>query len=182
MKATAAVLRAFNAPLEVETFDVPLLEPGQVLVAIEAAGLCGSDVHMWRGHDPRTPLPIILGHEGVGRVVDVSGERRDVDGGRIVVGRRILWERGVTCGECYYCAVLGEPSLCSHRWAYGIHRPCTAPPYLNGGYATHIILDARTPIFSVGDGEDPAPRYPGARLLLWRHRRPRLGAVPGEPG
>jgi threonine dehydrogenase-like Zn-dependent dehydrogenase len=156
MKATAAVLRAFNEPLTVEAFEVPRLEPGQVLVAVEAAGVCGSDVHMWRGHDPRTPLPIILGHEGVGRAVDVPGERHDVDGGRITPGQRLLWERGVSCGECYYCAVLGEPSLCPHRWTYGIHRSCAVPPHLNGSYATHIVLDARTPLFAVADGEDPA--------------------------
>lgn len=156
MKATAAVLQAFNLPLTMAAIDVPHLQPGQVLVAVEAAGVCGSDVHMWRGNDPRTPLPIILGHEGVGRIVDVSGERRDVDGHPIAAGRRILWERGVTCGECYYCAVLGEPSLCPQRWAYGIHRSCTVPPHLNGGYATHIILDARTPLFPVADDEDPA--------------------------
>jgi len=155
MKATAAVLRAFGEPLAIEAFEVPRLEPGQVLVAMDAAGVCGSDVHMWRGNDPRTPLPIILGHEGVGRVVEVSGERHDVDGERITPGRRLLWERGVSCGECYYCAVLGEPSLCPHRWAYGIHRSCTVPPYLNGSYATHIILDAHSPLFPVADDEDP---------------------------
>jgi len=156
MRATAAVLRAFNEPLALQEFDVPRLAPGQVLVAVEAAGVCGSDVHMWRGLDPRTPLPIILGHEGIGRVVEVAGERRDVDGDRLAAGARVLWERGVSCGECHYCAVLGEPSLCPHRWAYGIHRPCTAPPHLNGGYATHIVLDARTPLFPVVDDEDAA--------------------------
>ena len=155
MKATAAVLRSFGELLVAETFEVPRLEPGQVLVAIEAAGVCGSDVHMWRGYDPRTPLPIILGHEGVGRVVDVAGERRDVDGGRVTPGQRLLWERGVSCGQCYHCAVLREPALCQQRWAYGIHRSCAVPPYLNGAYATHIVLDAHTPLFPVAEDEDP---------------------------
>lgn len=156
MLATAAVLRSFNQPLTLSPIAVPPLEPGQALVAVEAAGVCGSDVHMWRGNDPRTPLPMILGHEGVGRIVALHGARRDVDGGSVAPGQRILWERGVSCGACYYCAVLGEPSLCPHRWAYGIHRSCEAPPCLNGCYATHVILDARTPLFPVGDGEDPA--------------------------
>lgn len=156
MLATAAILRAFNRPLAIEPIIVPPLEPGQVLVAVEAAGVCGSDVHMWRGYDPRTPLPMILGHEGVGRVVDLHGARRDVHGGSVALGQRVLWERGVSCGECFYCAVLGQPSLCPHRWAYGIHRSCEAPPHLNGCYATHVILDARTPLFPIAEGEDPA--------------------------
>ncbi|MFC1479817.1 alcohol dehydrogenase catalytic domain-containing protein, partial [Planctomycetota bacterium] len=49
MKSKTAVLREFNAPLSLEEMDVPSLEPGEVLVKLEAAGVCGSDVHMWSG-------------------------------------------------------------------------------------------------------------------------------------
>lgn len=156
MQAHAAVLRAFKQPLSVEVIDIPALEPGQVLIEIEAAGVCGSDVHMWRGDDPRTPLPMILGHEGVGRVVDMSGEKRDLNGRRLSAGDRVLWERGVTCGRCHYCAVLHQPELCPERWAYGIHHSLTMPPHLNGCYATHLILDASTPLFTIEEQDDPA--------------------------
>lgn len=156
MKAVAAVLRAFGAPFVLEEIEVPLLAPGQVLVEIEAAGVCGSDVHMWHGKDPRTPLPIVLGHEGVGRVVDCQGKKQDIYGRRVMAGDRVLWERGITCGQCYYCTVLREPSLCPQRWAYGIHRSLKVPPYLNGCYATHLILDARTPLIRLEDRDDPA--------------------------
>ncbi|MGI5916413.1 MAG: zinc-binding dehydrogenase [Anaerolineae bacterium] len=161
MKARAAIMRAFNTPLSLEEVDIPPLEPGQVLVQVDVAGVCGSDVHMWRGHDPRTPLPIILGHEGLGRVVDINGPKHDLNGRSIQPGDRILWERGVTCGRCYYCAVLKQPSLCPHRWAYGIHRSFEQPPHLNGCYADHIILDAATHLISLdgilADDDDPAP-------------------------
>ena len=156
MKAVAAVMRAFSTPLVLEDVDIPPLTPGQVLVEIEAAGVCGSDVHMWRGKDPRTPLPLILGHEGVGRVVDSQGDKRDIHGRRVAPGERILWERGVTCGQCYYCAILHEPALCPERWAYGIHRSFEVPPHLNGCYATHLILDPRTQLLPLGNGDDPA--------------------------
>jgi threonine dehydrogenase-like Zn-dependent dehydrogenase len=161
MKATAAIMRAFNAPLSLENVEVPPLAPGQVLVQVEVAGVCGSDVHMWRGHDPRTPLPIILGHEGLGRVVDAHDEKRDVHGRPVRPGDRVLWERGVTCGRCYYCAVLKQPSLCPHRWAYGIHPSFDRPPHLNGCYASHIVLDPATHLISLegllAEGDDPAP-------------------------
>lgn len=156
MKAMAAVLEQFDLPLAIVEIPVPSLAPGQVLVQVVAAGVCGSDVHMWRGQDPRTPLPIILGHEGVGRVVETAGPRRDIFGQPVTPGDLISWERGVPCGHCYHCAVLHEPSLCAERWAYGIHRSSQTPPFLNGCYATHIILDARTDIIPLSDDDDPA--------------------------
>jgi threonine dehydrogenase-like Zn-dependent dehydrogenase len=156
MQAVAAILHSFGAPLRLEQIEVPALLPDQVLVEIEAAGVCGSDVHMWHGQDPRTPLPMILGHEGVGRVVDIAGDKHDIHGQRLAPGDRILWERSVTCGQCYYCAVLHEPALCPHRWVYGIHRSAAIAPHLNGCYATHVILDARTQVFPLAADEDPA--------------------------
>jgi len=156
MKAVVAVMHTFNQPLALEEIDVPPLAPDQVLIEIEAAGVCGSDVHMWRGKDPRTPLPMILGHEGVGRIADISGDRRDIHGEPLALGDRMLWDRGVTCGRCYYCAVLKDPALCPHRWVYGIHRSLMEPPHLNGCYASHVILDSRTQLVPLGRSEDPA--------------------------
>lgn len=156
MKSRAKILRAFNEPLVDEVIEVPLLEPGQVLVKILAAGVCGSDVHMWRGEDPRTRLPMILGHEGVGIVADIGGEKRTVDGSLLKPGGTIIWNRGVVCGRCRYCTVLREPSLCSERRTYGITIPCDEKPYLNGCYADHIILHPRTDIFTVSEGIDPS--------------------------
>lgn len=155
MKATIAILRAFNQPLSIETFEIPALQPGQVLVRIKAAGVCGSDVHMWRGKDPRTPRPMILGHEGVGRVVATNGDKRDIHGQLLRQGDLVLWERGVTCGQCYACAVLHEPALCSNRWVYGIYRGLDVPPHLNGCYATHIILAPQTHLIPL-ETDDPA--------------------------
>ena len=60
MKIEAAVLEEFNQPLLIEEKEFPSLENNQVLVRITACGVCGSDVHMWKGKDPRTPLPLIL--------------------------------------------------------------------------------------------------------------------------
>lgn len=156
MKAIAAVLERFGTPLVLQEVEIPPLSPGQVLVEIVASGVCGSDVHMWRGLDPRTPLPMILGHEGVGKVVDVKGQRLDIYGNTIKPGDLITWERGVTCGTCYACAILGEPSLCPNRWAYGIHRSLREPPHLNGCYASHVMLDARTHLIPLLPEDDPA--------------------------
>jgi threonine dehydrogenase-like Zn-dependent dehydrogenase len=156
MHAQAAVLTRFGAPLEIQEVSLPPLGEGQVLVNIEAAGVCGSDVHMWRGQDPRTPLPMVLGHEGVGRIVELATPRTDISGSQLAPGMRILWERGVTCGTCHYCSVAHEPGLCPHRWVYGIHRGLCDSPGPGGCYSTHLILDRRTPIWRLPEEDDPA--------------------------
>ena len=156
-QARAMVLVRFEAPLEERTYPVPRPGPGEVLVRLTASGVCGSDVHMWLGEDPRTPLPIILGHEGVGEVAETGGEVTDLHGTLLRPGDPIFWDRGVVCGRCHYCVVLREPYLCPHRFVYGIHRSAQEPPHLVGCYAEYLLLDARTRTFSLrGHDVDPA--------------------------
>jgi threonine dehydrogenase-like Zn-dependent dehydrogenase len=151
----AMVLTEFGKPLQPREMPVPALKPGQLLVKLLAAGVCGSDVHMRRGEDPRTPLPIILGHEGVGEVAAAAGPVKSVEGDYLHEGDRILWNRGVVCGCCFYCTVLKEPSLCLDRKIYGINLPADVPPYLSGCYSEHIILLPGTDIFKIGPEADP---------------------------
>jgi len=148
MKIKAAVLKEFNQPLVIEEGELASLKDGEILVRITASGICGSDVHMWKGKDPRTPLPIVLGHEGVGLVEEVKGEKRDIFADKIKPGDFIIWDRGVTCGSCYFCVVKKEPSLCPNRKVYGIIR--------DGSYATHLILLEETRIIKVEEKIDPA--------------------------
>ncbi len=156
MKSRAAVLTAFNQPLQLQELEVPALKPGQVLVKLLAAGVCGSDVHMQQGEDPRTPLPLILGHEGIGEVAAVAGEIYSAQGALLREGDRILWNRGIACGRCYYCVVLKEPSLCADRKTYGINLSAGEKPCLNGCYSEYIILRPGTDIFTVDAQADPA--------------------------
>ena len=150
MKTQTQVLTAFKKPLEPREFDLAPLAEGEVRVRVTYAGVCGSDLHMASGEDPRTPLPIILGHEGVGEIVEVRGTKTDVDGRPLAVGRPVLWNRGVVCGECFYCA-RGEHHLCTKRFVYGIHRGTAVPPHVNGCYSQYLPLDARTDFFAIDD-------------------------------
>ncbi len=159
MKAKAAVLKAFNQPLVIEEFEIQPLKPGEVLVKIAAAGVCGSDVHMWRGHDPRTPLPIILCHEGVGVVADVGGVKEDIRGKRLKKGNLIVWDRGIVCNRCYFCRH-DQKYLCPHRRIYGINQSCQNPPYLLGGYAEYQHLYADTSVIKIETKVDPAVLAP----------------------
>ena len=162
MQSQAMVLERFHQPLVLKSFPIPKMNKGEVLVRIQAAGVCGSDVHMWEGRDPRIRLPMILGHEGVGEIAEMNGAIRDVYGVPLSVGDKVLWSRGVTCGHCYFCKIKLEPSLCPHRWVHGIHTSCADPPYLTGNYAEYLLLNEKISFFKMAEGIDPAILVPAS--------------------
>jgi propanol-preferring alcohol dehydrogenase len=123
----AAVVPELGKPLEIREVPVPEPGPGQVLVRIEASGLCHTDIHAARGDWPVKPkIPLIPGHEGVGTVVGVAD---DVD--PALVGTRVAlpW-LGHACGTCRYCVS-------------GWETYCTAPAYtgytMDGSYAEYAL-------------------------------------------
>jgi L-iditol 2-dehydrogenase len=145
-----AVLRAFGGPLAVEEIAVPELEPAAVLAAVEVATVCGTDAHIWRGRATQAKLPAILGHEMVGRIIALGGARRtDALGAELREGDRIVWAYGF-CGDCYWCSVAKQPTLCAQRQAYG-WGPCDRPPYLLGGFAEYVYILPTCKILRVQD-------------------------------
>jgi threonine dehydrogenase-like Zn-dependent dehydrogenase len=148
--AKASVLEQFNAPLALREFSLPTkLEPGAALVRTEMAGICGTDVHLWKGQLPIS-LPVILGHETVGRIEQIGeGLERDWTGQPLKTGDRLTWTSSTSCGQCYYCAEKGQPTRCPQRRAYGIGYRCDQPPHLLGGYAEFHYLQPRTNIFKI---------------------------------
>lgn len=150
--AKASVLTAFNAPLELRELPLPEKpEPGAALVRTEMAGICGTDVHLWKGQLPIS-LPVIMGHETVGRIAEL-GEDLETDwtGQPLKIGDRVTWNSAVSCGQCYYCAEKKQPTRCPQRRAYGIGYRCDQPPHLLGGYAEFHYLRPRTTIFKLPD-------------------------------
>ncbi|MDI3534343.1 MAG: hypothetical protein PWQ82_708 [Thermosediminibacterales bacterium] len=156
MLSRVMVLEEFNKPLVEKEVEIPQLSSGEVLVKISASGVCGSDVHMWKGEDPRTPLPIVLGHEGVGEIVEINGSKKTVDGIELKTGDTILWNRGITCGKCFYCKVARQPFLCEDRKVYGINISFNEHPHLNGCYSEYIVLRHNTDVFKIPKDIDPA--------------------------
>ena len=150
--AKASVLDQFNAPLRCTEFPLPdKLETGAALVRAEMAGICGTDVHLWKGQLPIS-LPIILGHETVGCIQQLAeGIERDWTGHPLKIGDRVTWTSTTSCGECYYCKVKRQPTRCPERRAYGIGQRCDHPPHLFGGYAEFHYLRPRTNIFKIPD-------------------------------
>lgn len=150
--AKAVVLDQFKSPLVAREFPLPdELPAGAALVRTEMAGICGTDVHLWKGELP-IKLPVILGHETVGRIVELgAGLERDWTGLPLKVGDRVTWNSTTSCGQCFYCAVKRQPTRCPHRRAYGIGYRCDEAPHFLGGYAEFHFLQPRATSFRLPD-------------------------------
>ncbi|HTD85274.1 MAG TPA: zinc-binding dehydrogenase [Candidatus Binatia bacterium] len=150
--AKASILESFKAPLRVQEYPLPSrLEPGAALARTEMAGICGTDVHLWKGELP-IGLPVILGHETVGRIEQLGdGLEKDWTGQPLKIGDRVTWNSAISCGACYYCAEKKQPTRCPHRRAYGIGYQSNQPPHFWGGYAQFHYLRPRTTIFKLPD-------------------------------
>lgn len=134
----AAVLRNFKEPLVIEEVPVPVtIEPGAALVKIEACSICGTDVHLWQGSlSLKVELPVIIGHEMVGRVIALgSGVENDSVGTPLRVGDRLVYTH-TACGNCYFCTTARKPTLCENRRAY-MYESMTRHPFLLGGFAEY---------------------------------------------
>jgi len=152
----AMVLKKIGAPLEWTELADPMPGPGEIRVKVAACGVCRTDLHVVDGELPDLKLPIIPGHEIVGRI-DAIGP--GVKG--LSVGQRVgvPW-LGHTCGACDYC-VGGHENLCDRPLFTGYTR--------NGGYATATIADARFtfPLGEEGGDVALAPLL-CAGLIGWR--------------
>jgi len=152
----AMVLKKLRDPLEWTSLDERQPGPGEVRVKVAACGVCRTDLHVVDGELPDPTVPIIPGHEIVGRI-DAIGA--GVDG--MHVGERvgIPW-LGHTCGVCRYC-VIGRENLCDRPRFTGYNR--------DGGFATATITDARYafPLGEEGNDVALAPLL-CAGLIGWR--------------
>ncbi|MBL8592904.1 MAG: iditol 2-dehydrogenase [Kaistia sp. SCN 65-12] len=125
--------------LIVEEVPRPVPGPHDLLVRVEACGICGSDRHMFRGEFP-TAKPVTLGHEFSG-IVEEAGEA--VEGFRI--GTRVTGDPNISCGRCDDC-VGGRPNLCAGLSAIGVHR--------DGGFAEFVLVPAGQAV-ALPPGLDP---------------------------
>jgi len=123
----ALVLDASHTPLRVTELPDPVPEPGQLLLRVRACGVCRTDLHVVDGDLVRPKLPLVLGHQVVGEVVE--------GGGRFAAGERVgvPW-LGWTCGVCRFC-VVGAENLCDRARFTGYD--------VDGGYAELAVADER---------------------------------------
>ena len=146
-KMRAAVVRQFGQPLVLEDWEIPVPGTGQILVKVEACGVCHTDVHAKNGDWPVKPtLPFIPGHEGIGRVVALgAGVTAVKEGDR--VGVPWLYS---ACGHCEHCLAAWE-TVCAEAEFGGYTK--------NGGFAEYIVADPNY-VAHIPDGLAPTAAAP----------------------
>jgi len=161
----AMVLERPHAPLVIRERPLPAPASGEVLIEVAACGVCRTDLHVVDGELPDPALPLVPGHEIVGKVAALGSGVAS-----LTVGERVgvPW-LGATCGVCPYCRS-GRENLCDAPLFTGYTR--------DGGYATHTVADARY-CFPLPSAADPVGLAPllCAGLIGWRSYRM---AGPGE--
>jgi alcohol dehydrogenase len=157
--AKAAVMTGAGKDLELIEYPLPRVEKGCILVRVTCCTICGSDVHSWMGRRP-APTPSILGHEIVGRIVELGeGVQHDSGDRRLLVGDRITWTIMDNCGKCYFCREKDLMMKCRHLKKYG-HDRCDNSPHFVGGFAEYCYITPGTCVVKIPDelsDEEVAP-------------------------
>jgi threonine dehydrogenase-like Zn-dependent dehydrogenase len=156
------VVSAFDGPgarPRLERVARPPVPPRAALIRIEACGVCGTDLHILKGHWPRPlPWPITLGHELAGVVEEIGPElSEDFMGQPLAVGDRVMLPPLMPCGQCYYCVHYpAQANKCLNPTYYGRYIPFAKPPHLWGGWAEMVYVDLdmfpATKIYRLPDG------------------------------
>src|SRR5215468_5615439 len=155
----AMVLERPRTPLVMRERPAPEPASGEILIEVAACGVCRTDLHVVDGELPNPKLPIVPGHEIVGRVAAIG---QGVEGLAVSERVGVPW-LGSTCGVCPYCRS-GRENLCDRALFTGYTR--------DGGYATHAVADARY-CFPFPERRDDAEIAPFlcAGLIGWRSYR-----------
>ncbi|MEM1485458.1 zinc-binding alcohol dehydrogenase family protein [Oscillospiraceae bacterium PP1C4] len=117
-------------PMELIMCEAPkpaLQTPKDVLVKVKAAGICGSDVHIYHGTSPVATYPRVMGHEVVGVIEEIGSEVT-----KVKVGDHVIVDQVANCGHCYPCSI-SRPNICCHLNVRGVH--------VDGGYREYMAAD-----------------------------------------
>ena len=141
-------------PFQIETVSLPDIGPGQILIKVTRANICGSDVHAWHGTFATRglggQLPTVLGHEMVGAVEALGdGVSADSNGMPLHVGTRVVFPYFFCCHTCRNC-LAGRSNACLNMKMAMLGR-ADMPPYFVGGYGDYFLVPAGAVVYTVPD-------------------------------
>jgi threonine dehydrogenase-like Zn-dependent dehydrogenase len=153
MTGRVAVLRAYHGEFELREYPVPDPEPGAILIRLARAGVCGSDLHIWRGEMKEvygaTPADLTFGHEMCGRVERLgAGVATDSAGRPLREGDRVTFAYFFPCGRCPVC-LRDEMGSCPRKLKPS--RVAGTPPYFNNAYGDYYYLRPGHFVFRLPD-------------------------------
>ncbi len=147
MNGRAAIYHGPEQPFELREFPLPPVEPDAILVKVSMAGICGSDLHIWRGEIPaRFHVP--AGHEMTGRVFQLGANiKTDTLGQTLREGDRVAYAYFYPCRRCYVC-LRGELAACPNQMPLF---QAGTPPYFVGAFADYYYLRPNHWVYKVPD-------------------------------
>ena len=153
MKGRIAVLKAYGGEFELREYPVPDPDPGAILIKLTRAGICGSDLHIWRGEmkDVYGALPkdLTFGHEMCGRVAKLgAGVTTDSMGHPLAEGDRVAYLYFFPCGRCPVC-LHDEMGACPRKERP--NRVAGTAPYFNNAYGEYYYLRPNHYVFKLPD-------------------------------
>ncbi|MEN9686988.1 MAG: hypothetical protein RLZZ28_2774 [Bacteroidota bacterium] len=123
--------------LVIEERPMPeMTSPEEVLIKVKAAGICGSDVHIYHGTSSVATYPRVIGHEVVGEIVQTGTGIKD-----FAIGDRVIMDPVVSCGTCYQCRI-GRSNVCGKLQVRSVH--------IDGGYQEYIVMPGKN-IYPIPD-------------------------------
>lgn len=115
--------------LEIRERSNPYISDGNdVIIKIKAAGICGSDLHIYHGKNPFATLPRVIGHEIAGEVLEIGSDVKNVK-----IGDKVTVNNVISCGECYSCKI-GRSNVCKNLKALGVH--------IDGGFSEYFKISS----------------------------------------
>lgn len=140
--------------MEMQDFNLPSLGDEEGLLKVELAGVCGSDIGIFRGIEtfgPR-PYPLIMGHEIVGRIAKIGFAAKEHHG--VKEGDRVVIEYAFGCGRCGPCRS-GSYRICDNHFNYGSMMSCIDPPHLYGAYSEYLYIHPNSKVHYIGENISP---------------------------
>ncbi|MFM0644620.1 alcohol dehydrogenase catalytic domain-containing protein [Paraburkholderia bryophila] len=156
----------YTGPNEMQLLERADPEPaaGEVVLKIDAVGICGSDMHAYHGHDPRRQPGLVLGHEFAGTVAASRAPH-------VPVGLRVTGNPLITCGRCDYC-LQGRDNLCVDRTMVGMTRPGAFAEYMSIPAASLIEIPPDMPATHAAMTEPAATALHALNLSMRALSRP----------
>ena len=151
-----------GTPAQIRSVPRPDVPDRAALIRIDACGVCGTDLHILRGHWPKPlPWPLTLGHELAGVIEEKGpGLQSDFMEQPLAVGDKVMLPPLMPCGQCYYCVHYPiHANKCLNPTYYGRYIPFEKPPHLWGGWAEMVYVDLdmfpATKIYRLPDDMSP---------------------------
>ncbi len=144
-KSLACVLEA-PGKVSLKEFPLPDIGPEEGLLKVEMVGICSTDIKIYQGKITQYPLPLIMGHEMVGRMARIGKNAARRWG--VKEGDRVVMEASTSCGACEPC-ITGNYRFCESPLGYGLKTSCTVPPHLWGAYSQYMFVAHGSIVFPI---------------------------------